>query len=645
MSVGRTLFQPEELPSGVLDELTRLCRLVRGDIIRMTTVAGSGHPGGSMSSTEIFALLWSQAAVDPEDPWRKGRDRIIVSHGHTSPGVYSVLGRLGFFEVEDAVRTFRLAGSPFEGHIERSVPGVELTTGNLGQGLSGACGLALADRLAGRRNRVYVVMGDGEQQKGQIVEARRFARAEGLSSITVVVDLNGLQISGRTSDVMPVDLAAEYASDGWEVVHADGHDLAALYRVLRPSAGSNGPRVVLARTVMGRGVSFMENDAQFHGRALSTAEASRALAELGIEDDLAEIAESRRSRGAKCFSFPVPCSGAILDHAGNPQNYPPDHSGDNRSAFGRALLDLASINGDRLPLVFDCDLAGSVKTDSFAKAYPDHFVQSGIMEHHTATAAGAASLADKVVFWADFGVFAVDETFNQHRLNDINMTNLKVVATHCGLDVGPDGKTHHCIKYLALMGNLRNCSVIVPADPNQTDRAVRYAATHPGNFFIAMGRSKTPVVTAADGRPFYGEGYRFVYGRHDTLRDGTDVAVAAMGAMCPRALEAAEILDGRGISTAVFGVSCPMCLSPSLLKSLAAFRLIASYEDHDAETGLGSRLATAMSRSGGAPPLLRLGVDGYGLSGDPGDLYMHQRLLPEQIADRIQAAMGSLRNS
>lgn len=643
--IGRTLFQPLELPAGIAGDIEALCRQVRGDVIRMTTLAGSGHPGGSMSSAEIFALLWSQAAVDPEDPWKKGRDRILVSHGHTSPGVYSVLGRLGFFDAGEAVRTFRLAGSPFEGHIERTVPGVELTTGNLGQGLSGACGFALADRLAGFRNRVFVVMGDGEQQKGQIVEARRFAKAHGLSSITVIIDLNGLQISGRTADVMPVDLAAEYSSDGWEVIQVDGHDLCALYQALRPSGNPAAPRVVLARTVMGKGVSFMENDPQFHGRALTRAEATRALSELGIPDDLDDLAEARRAGRAAGGPFRVPCSGAVLDHAGNPRTYPPDHKGDNRSAFGLALTDLAAVNRDRVPMVFDCDLAGSVKTDAFAKAYPSSFIQSGIMEHHTASAAGAASLADRVVFWADFGVFAVDETFNQHRLNDINMTNLKVVATHCGLDVGPDGKTHHCIKYLALMGNLRNCSVIVPADPNQTDRAVRYAATHPGNYFIAMGRSKTPVIAAPDGTPLFAGNYRFVYGRHDLLRSGSDAVIVAMGPMCHRALEAAAILERRGIALEVISACCPVCLSPALLDRIRHFPLAVSYEDHDRETGLGSRIAVALSAERGAPPLLRLGVDGYGLSGDPEALYERQGLLPEQVADEVERALGRLTTS
>ncbi len=636
----RTLFRPAEIPGDVRSELKEFCRLARGDVIRMTTLAGSGHPGGSMSSMEVLAMLYSQADVDPRSPVREGRDRIVVSNGHISPGVYSVLGRLGFFDLERAVATFRKAGSPFEGHIERSVPGVELTTGNLGQGLSAAAGMAVADRARGIKNRVWVLMGDGEQQKGQIGEARRFVRACGLDNVTVVVDCNGLQISGRTNRVMYTDIAAEYRADGWEVVEVDGHSISSLYRALRPQESSMAPRLVLAMTVMGKGVSFMENDPGFHGSALDGEQAREALGELGQPDDLELYRELRERKWEDGTDFSLRLSYSILDLEGAPILYPADHVGDNRSAFGEALLDLARTNQDDLPLVFDCDLAGSVRTKAFADEFPDHFFQCGVMEHNTASASGGASIAGKVVFWADFGVFAADETFNQHRLNDINMTNLKVVATHCGLDVGMDGKTHQCIKYVNLMGSLHHYNVIVPADPNQTDRVIRFVATHPGNFFVAMGRSKQPVIAAEGGEPYFGPGYRFVYGMFDRLRSGSDVALVAMGNMVYRALEVRELLAERGVDAAVYNLSCPLCMSPRLMRELAGYRLVTTCEDHDADTGMGARVALALAPMAESPPLMRVGVTEYGVSGAPEDLYRMQGMLPEQIAGRIVSELG-----
>jgi len=635
--IERTLFVPAALQADTQEALGEFCRNARGDILKMTTLAASGHPGGSMSSLEIFALLWSQANVDPKDPLKTGRDRILVSHGHTSPAVYSTLGRLNFFDLKRVIATFRKAGSPFEGHIERSVPGVELTTGNLGQGVSAGAGMALADRANGIRNHVWIITGDGEHQKGQIAEARRFIKKYDLNNITVVVDCNGLQISGRTDRVMYTDIAAEYRADGWDIIEVDGHDLSALYRALRPQETPGAPRLIMAMTVMGNGVSFMENDPQYHGKALSPDQLESALFELDIADDTEELAELRidgwRGKGGFDLRFPS----RVLENVGTPLIYDADYKGDNRGAFGAALMNLAQANTDNLPLVFDCDLAGSVKTNRFGIEYPDHFFQSGIMEHNTATAAGAASIADKVVFWADFGVFAADETFNQHRLNDINMTNLKVVATHCGLDVGMDGKTHHCINYISLMATLYHYNTVVPADPGQTDRVIRYAATHPGNFFIAMGRSKLPIITKENGEPFFGGDYEFVYGLHDRIREGSDVAIVAMGNMVHRAMKAREILVESGISTAVYAVSCPLCIESELLDELSGYRLVVTLEDHDRDTGMGSKLAIAVTGFEKAVNLRRKGITRYGVSGDPEDLYRMAGLLPEQIAEYILA--------
>lgn len=632
--IERSRFGPAELPNDTCGKLEDFCTHARGNIIRMTSLAESGHPGGSMSSLEIFALLYSQANIDPLHPLMNGRDRIIVSHGHTSPGVYSTLGGLGFFNLKDAVVSFRKAGSPFEGHIERTVPGIELTTGNLGQGVSAGAGMALADRLNGISNHVWIVTGDGEHQKGQIAEARRFIKAHALNNITVVVDCNGLQISGSTDRVMYTDIAGEYRADGWDIIEVNGHDIPALYKALKPNGHQSKPRLVLAKTVMGKSVSFMENDPQYHGKTLTPGQADTALKELGEQNNLPELQSLRQESPVPEFNLDF--DDCILASGGVPKTYSSGYFGDNRSAFGNALLDLAESNTDNLPIVFDCDLSGSVKTKVFAEMYPGNFFQSGIMEHNTATAAGAASIAGKVVFWADFGVFAADETFNQHRINDINETNLNTVATHCGLDVGMDGKTHQCIDYINLIGSLPNTKLIVPADPNQTDRAVRYAATHSGNFFIAMGRSKLPIITDESGNQRFAGNYNFEYGIFDRVRTGTDTAILTFGSMLYRALEAKTILERKGISTAVYNVSSPTIIPPELLLELQKFNMVLTYEDHNADTGLGARVALELASLDNTPVLLRAGVKGYGMSGDPEDLYRAQGLLPKQIAKRIE---------
>ncbi len=193
-----------------LDELKRLSIQCRGDILKMTYVANSGHPGGSMSSIDMLLALYSFANVYPQDPWNEDRDRIVISHGHISPAVYSTLAAYGFVDRDEVIAGFRHPASIFEGHITRGIPGVEWTTGNLGQGLSAGVGFALAAKYKNKDYHVYVVMSDGESAKGQVQEARRTARKYKLDNLTVLVDYNDIQISGHAHEILYVDIKAEF---------------------------------------------------------------------------------------------------------------------------------------------------------------------------------------------------------------------------------------------------------------------------------------------------------------------------------------------------------------------------------------------------------------------------------------------------
>ncbi len=627
----------------ILAEQARLCR---GDVLKMTTLAGCGHPGGSMSSMEMYVLLWNLANVAPDMVHDLGRDRIIVSHGHTSPGVYSVLGRQGYFAIEDAVAHFRQAGSVFEGHVERTVPGVEWSTGNLGQGLSAACGMALCARFLKKDFQVYVVMGDGEQQKGQIVEAQRFAAKYGLSNITVIVDRNFLQISGDTREVMPMDIEAQYAASGWEVISVeDGNDLDELYAALARAVGETSkPCAIIARTVMSKGVPFMENKEEWHGKALPEADCRKALAILGVEDDIDALKAKRASLVQA--AHPEAYLPAIKINAGKARTYPCDKKSDNRGAWGSAIADLAEANKgvDSSPIVvFDCDLASSVRTGDFAKVLPDNFIQAGITEHSSAAMAGAASTQGVLSFWSDFGAFGTDETYNQHRLNDINGSSLKTVITHCGTDVGEDGKTHQCIDYVGTFRNIYGYHVIVPADPNETDRAVRYAATHEGNFVIAMGRSKLAPVAAADGTPFFGGDYEFEYGKAEFICEGADVCIITMGAMVPRAIKVREILAKKGISAAVLNMSSPTATDRGALTKAAKASVVAVYEDHNVRTGLAAVVSEFFCEQGLSACFLRFGVQHYASSGTPDDVLLSLGLDVESVALSIETAFKTAR--
>ena len=620
-------------------ELENRARLLRGAILTMTTLAASGHPGGSMSSLELYLTLAHFASVDPLRPRAPERDRIVVSHGHTSPGVYCALADAGFFSLEDAVAHFRQAGSVFEGHVERSVPGVEWGTGNLGQGLSAGVGFALASRITGKGYRTFVVMSDGEQHKGQVAEARRMAVKEGLSDLTVLVDCNGIQISGQTSEVMPVNIAAGFAADGWGVLEVDGHDVGAVYAAVAEAlADTFRPVAIIARTTIGKGVSFMEDDPEFHGRGLTADEYARACAELGVEPML-DAARVRRSGVTLTPALHHWREPLRLD-AGTPRVYTREKDTDNRSAWGTALADLASANPDLPMAVVDCDLAASVKTGAFASVRPDAFIQAGVGEHNAAAAAGALSASGVLTFFSDFGVFGIDEVYNQQRLNDINEASLKLAVTHCGLDVGEDGKTHQCLDYVGAFRNMFGWQVIVPADPNQTDRAVREAARMPGCVALAMGRSKLPVILDPAGTPLFGEGYTFEYGVSTWAREGEDIVIVTMGTLAGAAVEAADTLRDEGVSAGVCIVSSPLDLDAEAMERVASAAWVLVVEDHGWRSGLWASVAEWLVLNDRSVAAVPLGVDGYQSSGAASDLFARAGLDAAGVVQRARELLA-----
>ncbi|UCD64684.1 MAG: transketolase [Candidatus Zixiibacteriota bacterium] len=623
------------------DKLAAMATSARGNILKMTSLAASGHPGGSMSSIDIYLTLYNFANIDPAQPTRDDRDRIIVSHGHTSPGAYSALAAAGFFEIDDAIAGFRLAGSPFEGHVERSVPGIEWGTGNLGQGLSVGIGKAIYARLSGQDFHTYVIMGDGEQQKGQISESRRIAVKYKLSGITVVVDYNGLQISGQIKDIMPQNIADEWKADGWQVIEIDGHNFDEIYDALYRARVSDGPPVmILARTVMGKNVSFMENKESFHGAPVKPDRLDEALGELGVDNDLDRYRE-KRSQGAPGARRAIGADYPEVD-TGEPILYAPDAKMDNRGAFGKALVSVADANMGRdgfVMGVFDCDLATSVKTHAFGQKYPDSFFQFGISEHSTASVAGSLSAEKAVSVWADFGVFGVDETYNQARLNDVNHSSLKLFCTHCGINVGEDGMTHQCIDYFGLLNSTYGWKVITPADPNQTDRIVRYVLSRPGNHAVIMGRSAVPIVTDEAGQPYFGEGYEYRYGRMETIREGDTVALVCAGNMLFVGLEAFGLLRKDKIRVALYSVSDWSDLHADDLKALSGYRHVVTLEDHNVKTGLGTAMASSMLEAGLATGFTKLGVGRYGGSGKPAELYKMLGIDAASVAERIRALL------
>lgn len=638
-------FDAPELTDEQEKKARELGLLARGDILKMTTLAASGHPGGSMSSIDFFLLLWGFANADPKDPFQAGRDRVIVSHGHVSPGAYAALARLGWFDPSLPLLGFRRGGSPFEGHVERDVPGIDWGTGNLGQGISAAVGFALAARIRGDGSRVYCTLGDGELQKGQPSEARRFAAKYGLTNLVCLVDWNRVQLSGDNADIMPQDVIGDWKTDGWDVIDVDGHDVRALYRALHQATRPSNPKptVLACRTVMSKGVPFMEKDGyKWHGAALAVDKCREALAVLGLPDDLDRWIEERKKPAPDWHAVLPhrPEESVVLPNGGTPRTYGTDKSTDNRTAFGQALEDLGGVALEsKTPMaVLDCDLLKSTKTDLFAAKYPDRFWQAGIAEHHTAVMNGALSLGGVLSVWGEFAMFGVAEAYNMQRLNDVNAANAKLCVTHSGIDVGEDGKTHHSIDYFALLNSTFGWKVFTPADPNQTDRTLRHMLTTRGNHALVMGRSKVPVISKEDGTPLFGDGYAFDPTKADLVRDGDGLALVAAGNVLPYALDAWALLAKEGIRVALFSVCGWSDLSDASLRALARHGRALTVEDHNPKTGLGTWLQSRFNDLGLGCRVRKLGVTRYSSSGPAKELFKLMGLDGPSIATAVKAA-------
>ncbi|MFH0821065.1 MAG: transketolase C-terminal domain-containing protein, partial [Candidatus Peregrinibacteria bacterium] len=463
--------------------------------------------------------------------------------------------------------------------------------------------------------------------EGQVYEMMHFAAKYKLSNFTVFVDCNQVQLSDSLEKVMPIDLPAVYRSAHWNVIEVDGHDYQALWKAIGQSYQSDKPTAILARTVMGKGVKFMEVDglalkATWHGNPPKPEQAKEALEnELRIMNDELQILEKFRKTQVK-WNPPKPKHIGQLSvieevKIGKPLISPAGTKTDCRSAYGNALKDLATLNPNVLGLT--ADLGGSVKTDTMKKAFPERVIEVGIAEQHMVSCSGGLSLHGFVPFCSTFGAFITSRAKDQARMNDINETNVKMVATHCGLSVGEDGPTHQAIDDMGSMLGFFNTHVLEPSDANHTDHIIRYIASHYGNFYVRMGRHKFPVILREDGTPFYNEKYQLEYGKADHLRSGNKVTVVASGSMVEIAISVADKLKGQVDLLAIS--SLKQIDTDALLTSLKKTGKLITIEDHNPFSGLAFQVNSVVAQKGLSVIINNMAVRQYQLSGDTYELY------------------------
>jgi transketolase len=547
-----------------IEELKEAANLMRGYDLVALHAAGSGHAGGTLSIMDITAALYLRVANhDPEKPDWQDRDRIIWSTGHKAPSLYIGMAFAGFCPLEDVVFLRKLR-SPYQGHPHwKKLPGVEVSTGSLGQGLSIAVGIALAGKLNSKSYTTFCIMGDGEQQEGQIWEAAMEASHHRLDNLVGIVDCNRLQIDGPVSEVMNVEpLEEKYRAFGWEVCRIDGHDMEQVVDALESAKAPHGkPTLILADTVKGKGVSFMENVAGWHGKSPSYDEMMKSLEELHLTDripvaDLLERARWYQTEVDRRLDHEMPEFNG--NYWWNTAARMKARMEPTRKGFGQAL---AEHGDDERVVCLGLDISGSITISDFYASHPerkDRWISMGIAEQSATSAAAGLAKEGKLPVFGTYATFAAARNLDQIRTSICyGDFNVMIAGAHGGVSVGPDGATHQALEDLFAMCGLPNMSVVVPCDVVETRKATNYLLLqHHGPKYIRFAREATPVVTD--------EKTPFVFGKANVIRfrrecddflqafetklegmyenEHEDLTIVACGPMVPEAMRAAWIL-------------------------------------------------------------------------------------------------------
>jgi len=649
-------------------ELKQAANVMRGYVLVALAAAGSGHSGGSLSIMDVAAALYlNELRHDPRNPSWVDRDRVFWSAGHKAPALYASLGMSGYFDIEDIV-TLRKLNSPFPGHPHwPKARGIEVSSGSLGQGLSIAVGSALAARLDGRDYRVYCLMGDGEQQEGQVWEAAMEASHYGLDNLCAIVDCNGLQIDGFVDDVMRIEpLADKYRAFGFYVVSIDGHDPAQILDAFQQARRQKGrPTVIMAQTVKGKGVECMENVCGWHGKVPNVELARDALQQLGLSD---AIDVGRLLLKARTWQTGVDARLAAKEPKYS-RNYWWNSSpgmkvtmASTRLGFGRAL---AAHGDDERIVALGADISDSIAISQFYAEHPERkrrWLSMGIAEQSATCVAAGLAKEGKLPVFGTYGVFASGRNLDQIRTTVCyGNYNVFIAGAHGGVSVGPDGATHQALEELFQLCGLPNMHVEVPCDAAETERATAYLLFNvTGPKYIRFAREATPVVTDTNTPWAFGQAtvirFRaeapdfkdaFQHALASGYKDeGEQLAIIACGPAVPEAMRAAWILRSEyGIESRVINLHTmkPMDVD-AVVAAARECKAVLTVEEHQVG-GMGNRVAATIQTStqlrGTAVSMGMIGVpDRFGESGAPWELMREFELTAEYVAQRARRLLG-----
>ena len=559
--------------------LAKIAQQLRRDSLIMTAESASGHPSTCLSCAEIMSVLFfDEMRFDPRDPKAYDVDVFVMSKGHAAPILWSALKHAG--GISEDLTNLRKFTSTLEGHPTPRNPWVRVATGSLGQGLGSACGMAWARKKDSHPGRVFTLMGDGEVAEGSVFEAAAFASHEGLNNLVAIVDVNGFGQSGPTMlGHDTTTYARRFEAFGWRAVECDGHDIEALRAAFAKVLDSTKRRVILAPTLKGKGVPFMENKDGWHGKpAKKGEELKAALAAVG-EVDLGEVRVPSRRYGKE---RPASASFAVSPA------YKASDLVATREAYGSALEQI----GTQCPAVIgvDGDTKNSTFSERLKKARPHQFADAFIAEQNMVSVALGASMEGKIPYASSFACF-LSRAYDQIRMaGHSEPSHLVIVGSHAGVSIGEDGQSQMALEDLAMMRGIVPATVFYPSDAVSAEKLTELAGKTPGVVYLRMSRPKTAIL--------YPNTETFVVGGSKVVRSSPKDAITVVGAgvTLHEALSAHAQLASEGIAIRVIDLySLKPVDTKTLLQAASETKGFVTVEDHGACGGLGEAVAAAVA--------------------------------------------------
>jgi transketolase len=609
-----------------IPHLQALARLIRLHCINMTSTAHSGHLTSSLSATDLMTALvfGGTFRFKRDEPAHPNNDRLIFSKGHASPLFYALWAVAGVL-TEDELLTYRRFGSPLEGHPTPRFPYVEAATGSLGQGLGIGLGMALnASRLDRLPYRTYVLLGDSEMTEGSQWETIQLAAHYHASNLIGIIDVNRLGQRGETMFGHDIGAyARRVAAFGWKTLEIDGHDIAQALRAFADAATEQSqPVMIVARTVKGKGISFLENADGWHGKALDEDDLERALREFPEVDRSLRGTIAAPDDQRPVMPAPQPAA---------PPEYAIGKSVATRKAYGTALTRIQAEFPHIVSL--DAEVSNSTLAELFAKKVPERFFEMFVAEQNMVEVALGLSRRGKIPFVSTFAAFFT-RAFDQIRMSQYSQANVKFVGSHAGVSIGEDGPSQMALEDIAMFRSILPAAVLHPCDAMSTEKLVEAAVAHEGMVYLRTMRQDTPVI--------YEVNEAFHIGGSKVLRQSSDdrITLVTSGATVHEALKACDQLKGDGVAVRVIDAYSIEPIDAVTLRNAAdATGAIVTVEDHYPTGGLGDAVLQALADR--PIPITVLAVRKAPMSGKGDELRHFEGISADAIVNTVKQLLKS----